>query len=62
MGTAPINNDNVYPVGTSITAKEFPARKLHITAYKQRIYYCSSVDHPEVRQLAYFERELIEPS
>jgi hypothetical protein len=62
MGTAPVNNDNLYPVGTFITAKEFPDRKLHITAYQQRIYYCATVDQPAARQLAYFERELIKPS
>jgi hypothetical protein len=60
MGTAPINNDNIYKVGTFITAKEFPARKLHITAYMQRIYYCATVDQPEAKQLVYFERELIQ--
>ncbi len=62
MGTAPINNDNIYPVGTFITAREFPARKLLINAYMQRIYYCSTVDRPEATQLVYFERELIQPA
>jgi hypothetical protein len=62
MGTAPINNDNIYKVGTIITAKDFPARKLHITTYKQRIYYCATVDQPAARQLAYFEHELIQPA
>jgi hypothetical protein len=61
MSNAPINNDNIYTVGTHITAKEFPERKLLINGYKQRIYYCSAVGRPDDRQLAYFERELIAP-
>lgn len=56
------NDDNKYPVGTFIYASAFPDQKLIIDAYKQRIYYCGVVDHPEMRQYAYFERELLPPS
>ena len=55
------NEDNVYPVGTFITAKEAPAVKLEITNYYQRIYYCSVVGEPGAKQRVYFERELIAP-
>lgn len=60
MGADPINNDNIYPVGTFITAKDSPARKLLITGYKQRIYYCAVVEQPD-KKFVYFERELIQP-
>lgn len=61
MSHSTVNNDNIYTVGTQITAREFPERRLLINGYKQRIYYCSIVGRPEERQLAYFERELIAP-
>jgi hypothetical protein len=56
------NNDNKYPVGSLVYAKAFPEQKLFVDAYKQRIYYCGVVDHPEVKQFAYFERELLPPT
>lgn len=58
----PIDNDNKYSRGIFIYAKENPTVKLVISDYKQRIYFCSIVDHPEMKQLAYFERELINPN
>jgi hypothetical protein len=56
-----INNDNIYKIGSFITAKDNPSRKLVIRQYYQRIYYCSVVDSPALKDLAYFERELIHP-
>jgi hypothetical protein len=55
------NEDNIYAVGTFITAKEAPAVKLEITKYYQRIYYCSVVGNDQSKVKAYFERELIAP-
>jgi hypothetical protein len=55
------NDDNVYSVGTIITAKEAPTIKLEIKRYIQRIYYCSIVGEESVKQKVYFERELIAP-
>jgi hypothetical protein len=57
----PVDNDNKYPRGTFIYAKVNPQLKLVIADYKQRIYFCAAVEHPEMRQFAYFERELIDP-
>lgn len=57
-----INDDNKYPVGTLVSAKINPELKLVVDAYKQRIYYCAVVGKPEVKQLVYFERELIAPT
>jgi hypothetical protein len=56
-----INNDNIYKEGTIICAKVDPALKLMIMKYRQRIYYCAVVDHPEQNNLVYFEKELIPP-
>jgi len=55
------NEDNIYTVGTLITAKEAPAVKLEITKYYQRIYYCSIVGNETGKVKPYFERELIAP-
>ena len=56
-----INDDNLYAEGTVISAKVDPALKLTIIKYRQRIYYCSVVGHPEQNKFAYFEKELIPP-
>jgi hypothetical protein len=56
-----INDDNLYREGAIICAKADPALKLIITKYRQRIYYCAVVGHPEQNNLAYFESELVEP-
>lgn len=58
----PVSNDNKYSKGTFIYAKVNPQLKLVIVDYKQRIYFCKSVQHPEMSHYAYFERELIDPS
>jgi hypothetical protein len=55
------NEDNIYAVGTFITAKEAPAVNLQITRYYQRIYYCSVVGNEGGKLKAYFERELVMP-
>jgi len=56
-----INDDNLYQEGTIICARVDPALKLIITRYRQRIYYCTVVGHPDQNNLAYFESELISP-
>ena len=55
------NEDNIYAVGTFITAREAPTIRLQITKYYQRIYYCCIVGNETAKQKAYFERELIAP-
>ncbi|HEY0654377.1 MAG TPA: hypothetical protein VGD65_14655 [Chryseosolibacter sp.] len=55
------NEDNIYAVGTFITAKEAPAVRLEITRYYQRIYYCSVVGSEAAKRKVYFERELVAP-
>jgi hypothetical protein len=56
------NSDNIYAEGTQITAKENPSRMLKIISYRQRIYYCDVVGEEDRKQLAYYERELAQPS
>lgn len=56
-----INDDNIYKEGTVICAKADPEVKLIILKYRQRIYYCASVESPEQNNFAYFEKELIPP-
>ncbi len=59
--TTSTNTDNLYKEGTLITAKAYPDEKLTIMRYYHRIYYCSRIDNPDLKQLVYFERELIPP-
>jgi len=56
------NSDNIYAEGTLITAKVNPSLKLKIVKYYQRTYYCAVVGDEDGRHLAYFERELVQPS
>ena len=57
-----INDDNLYQEGVVVRAKVDPDRKLVIMKYRQRIYYCAVVDHPDQNDYAYFEKELIAPT
>jgi hypothetical protein len=52
------SKDNIYPIGTFVTAKVNPSLPLVIHQYYQRIYYCAVVNDPAHKQFAYFEREL----
>lgn len=53
------NSDNVYQEGTIVSSKTDPESKLVITKYYQRIYYCTAVNEPGGKELAFFEREII---
>jgi hypothetical protein len=48
----------IYPKGTIVTTKIDPTVTLKVERYYQRIYYCSLVNSPLQKQLAYFNREL----
>ncbi len=50
--------ENKYQVGQEVYAKVAPEFKLVIRRYLNRIYYCKIKDHPERKELVYFEREL----
>ena len=56
------NSDNIYAEGTLITAKVNPSLTLKIITYYQRIYYCGVVGDEDKKHLAYFERELVQPT
>jgi hypothetical protein len=49
---------NKYKEGEVVRAVIDPNRKLIITRYLDRIYYCQLEQNPERKNLAYFEREL----
>lgn len=59
---APINNDNIYKVGTAIYACREPTVKLNIISYKARIYYCEVTGAAPKTIKAYFEHDLIPPT
>ena len=49
---------NKFKEGEVVSAKSDPGRKLVITRYLDRIYYCQLQQNPERKNLVYFEREL----
>ncbi len=44
--------------GETVFAIVKPEEKLIIRRYVDRIYYCQLKEHPEQKELVYFEREL----
>jgi len=50
--------DNVYPIGSFVTALGDNSERLVIQAYYERIYYCQSVQFPNKKMQALFEREI----
>jgi hypothetical protein len=54
----PINNDNIYPVGTVVYSRVQPDLKLIIEQYMHRIYFCGVFLQPGSKQVPYFEREI----
>lgn len=55
------NTDNIFDLGTHVSAKAIPTVKLVIVKYYQRIYYCAELNDPSSKHLAYFENELNPP-
>jgi hypothetical protein len=53
--------DNVYPVGATVQSKINPTVDLLISAYYNHIYYCKTISHPESKELALYEREIVPP-
>jgi hypothetical protein len=54
-------NDNIYKVGTHITAKDSPRVKLVIKKYIHRSYHCAIEDDTSRNYLRYLECDLIPP-
>jgi hypothetical protein len=52
------NTDNKYQEGLEVYAMNKPSEKLVIRRYVDRIYYCLIANHPDQKELAFFEREL----
>jgi hypothetical protein len=51
--------ENKYKAGDIVYAKENPGLKLVVRRYIDRIYYCRFPDEPDRKDLALFERELV---
>ena len=52
-------NDNIYKIGTVVTTKENPNRRLIIKKYIHRTYYCAVAGDAATNNLKYFERDLV---
>ncbi|MCV9385981.1 hypothetical protein [Reichenbachiella ulvae] len=55
-----IIKDNKYKPGDVVYAKVNPSLELKIRRYTERIYYCQVLDNPALKELVYYERELVE--
>ena len=53
------SKENKYKEGEVVCPKIDPRRKLVITQYLDRIYYCQLQQDPSRKGLMYFERELL---
>jgi hypothetical protein len=51
---------NRYEPGEIVCAKVNPTLKLVIRRHFDQIYYCQVQNEPEIKELVYFERELID--
>jgi len=50
---------NKFKEGDLVFAKVNPDQSLIVTCHLDRIYYCAIIGKPELKDGAYFERELI---
>ncbi|MBN1822278.1 MAG: hypothetical protein JW833_16270 [Prolixibacteraceae bacterium] len=51
--------ENKFKAGDVVRAKENPSLNLVVRRYIDRIYYCKVQSDPTHKDLAYFERELM---
>ena len=51
--------ENKFNDGEEVYAKIKPTQKLIIRCFKNRIYYCKIKGDPALKELVYFERELM---
>jgi len=51
--------ENKFKEGEIVRAKVNPTLKLLIRRYVDRIYYCKILEDPTLKELVYFERELL---
>ena len=54
--------ENKYKEGEEVYAKVNPSLKLIVRRYVDRIYYCKIKKNPMLKELVYFERELMSDS
>jgi len=49
-----------YAHGDIVYSKKYPNVRLKVRRYVSRIYYCQFMDNPDQKELALFERELVD--
>lgn len=55
-----IENKNKFKEGDTVYAKVNPKIRLIVRRYVSRIYYCKFANQPDKKELAFFERELVQ--
>jgi hypothetical protein len=51
--------ENKYKAGETVLERIFPAKKLIVNRYADRLYYCRAHESFKRKELVYFERELM---
>ncbi len=51
--------ENKYKTGEMVYERIFPSKKLIISRYADRLYYCKPQENLKRKEMVYFERELM---
>jgi hypothetical protein len=54
-----MNIEPRFKKGDTVAERIYPARKLVISYYSDRMYYCKPQENQHLRTLVYFERDLM---
>jgi hypothetical protein len=51
--------ENKFKIGEIVFERTFPAKKLIVSRYSDKLYYCKAQENLKRKELVYFERELM---
>jgi hypothetical protein len=54
-----MKTEPMFKAGDTVAERIYPARKLVISYYSDRMYYCKAKENRHLRTLVYFERDLM---
>ena len=51
--------ENKFKIGEMVFERTFPAKKLIVSRFADKLYYCKAQENLKRKELVYFERELM---
>jgi len=51
--------ENKFKIGEMVFERTFPAKKLIVSRFADKLYYCKTQENLKRKELVYFERELM---